>query len=259
MDKKFFTLSLALIVSFGTLISCNSQKTRQNPVPDMHTSQTSIDYDGIYRGTLPCADCGGIKTTIYLNKDHSYKLVEEYLSNTPQKFESTGKFTWSKDGQVITLNSNGGTRKYFVGENTLTMLDKEGNKITSALAPNYILTKNNYGLLNKKWKLVELMGKPFVADKENRKEAFIQFNDADNRYSASAGCNSISGNFETLGFNKLSLQAGMSTMMACPDMTAEDQLKEVLNTADTFQIHGDELLLIKGRMSPLARFKVAIN
>lgn len=257
MKKQLLILSSGILFSFLLLMSCSTQKSAK-PIESTDNSQTSLDWDGIYRGTLPCADCSGIKTTVYLMRDQTFKMVSEYLGKDGQPFETKGKFSWNSAGNTVTLNSGNGKDIFFVGENTLTKLDASGNKITSALAPKYILTKGNYSILNKKWRLIELMGKPVVAS-STTKEAFIQFLDSENRYSASAGCNTLNGSFSTEGFNRIIFGQGMSTMMACPDMTMETELARVLKTADSFQVNGDELVLIKGRMAPLAKFKIPMN
>lgn len=233
--------------------SCSSQQK----VSGEHNAQNSLDYDGIYRGIIPCADCPGIKTTVYISRDGIFKSTYEYIDRN-SSYEKTGKYSWNKEGNTITLQpSSGASTKYFVGENQLIQLDKDGNKITGELANHFILTKENYALLNKKWKLQELMGEKIDLSQALKKDAFIEFNDKDNRYSASAGCNTLSGAFEIKPLNKLVLKQGISTMMSCPDMTLEQKLAKVLQMADSFQIQDGTLILTKGRMAPLAKFVFA--
>lgn len=107
-----------------------------------------------------------------------------------------------------------------------------------------------------KWKLIELMGQP-VADSVNGKEPFIMFKNEDSSYAANGGCNGLGGKFElneqTL---RITFKQGMSTMMACPDMTVENGLKQVFTDADNYTLSGDSILsLNKARMAPLARFR----
>lgn len=109
-------------------------------------------------------------------------------------------------------------------------------------------------LTDRRWKLVELAGKP-VADKVNGKEPFVLFQKNDNRYSATGGCNGLGGTFALLANGKIQFTQGMSTMMACDQMEIENGLKEVFSTADNYTISGDNLSLNKARMAPLARFK----
>lgn len=244
----------ALLALFSTQ-SCTTNKFVDND----HNAQNSLDYDGIYRGTLPCADCEGIKTTIYLNRNNTFKRVSQYIGRDV-KDEKTGVYQWNTAGNTVVLKSaNNQDEYYFVGENTLTMLDTAGKKIDSPLSKYFVLTKDNYALLNKKWRLVELMGQKVDISALPKKEAYIQFSDSDDRYSASVGCNTLVGQFKVLPMNKIELKNGISTMMACPDMTLEGSLGKVLESADGFQINGDQLILIKGRMAPLAVFRIPMN
>lgn len=261
MKNKISTFASAIgVMLFAfTLFSCDAQNNTIKNADMTHSAQTSLDYDGVYRGTIPCADCEGIKATVYLMRDQTFKTVYDYLGKEAQPFETTGKFTWNKEGNTVTLISGNTKTSYFVGENTLTQLDQSGNKITGNLASKYILTKDNYKILHRKWKLVELMGQPVTNSQTMDKDAFIQFIDKDNRYTAYAGCNTMSGSFATESYNRLKLGMGISTMMACQDMTIENGLSKVLSTADSFQIDGNDLVLIKGRMAPLARFVAPVN
>lgn len=259
MKKLISKLGLGVALSAVLLTSCSTVKVSDSAKPDMHTSQNALSWDGIYRGYLPCASCEGIKTTIYLMRDNTYKLVSEYQGEKSGSFESKGKFSWDKTGTIISLNDGDQKNQYKVGENTLTMLDQKGNAITGDLARNYILTKGNYSILNKKWRLTELMGKKITSNETMGKEAFLMLDDKENRYSASVGCNTISAGFELGSFNRLQLKDGISTMMACQNNDLEIQFKDVLKRADSFQVVGDELQLFKGRMAPLAKFKIPMH
>ena len=261
-----FILSLYSAFFALTIFSCEAQKITPSeavipsePTNSRHVSQNSVDYDGIYRGTLPCSDCAGIKTTIYVMRDYTFKAENTHLGKNPKSFTTTGKYIWNKDGTVMILRTANAETRYSVEENTLTQLDASGKKITGNFASKYILTKDNYAILHRKWRLMEIMGKPVTDEQTMNKGAFLQFLDSENRFSATAGCNTISGSFTTESFNRLKLGTGISTMMACGDMTLENDLKKVLGTADAFQLNGNDLILTKGKMAPLARFIAPVN
>ena len=149
MNSKNTFLGLGF---FLFLISCNSKSQTQNQthaatkdtqseVVDHHNSQNSLDWEGTYTGTLPCADCEGILTTLQLNNDNTFKKSTDYLGEQDGKFETTGTFTWSSDGNKIILVSQDGKEMYQVREGNLLMLDQEGQEVTGSLASHYILTK----------------------------------------------------------------------------------------------------------------------
>lgn len=105
---------------------------------EAHNSQNSLDYEGVYTGTTPCADCEGIETVLTLNHNSTYTLTLKYLGKG-NTFTSHGSFHWSKDGSSITLDKD--KSLYKVGERKLIQLDTEGKEITGKLASKYILTK----------------------------------------------------------------------------------------------------------------------
>jgi len=152
MKMKYFILPLAAFVL--TVSSCESKKeeavsqsastdtiVKSDSIPSGDTSKVSVDWEGTYEGVLPCADCEGIKTTILLNEDETYKFSSEYLGKN-YKSDESGKFTWSADGNDITIKfKDGESTSYVVGENQLVQLDQEGKQITGVLADKYVLKK----------------------------------------------------------------------------------------------------------------------
>lgn len=108
-----------------------------------HNAFNSLDWQGTYKGTLPCADCTGIDYTLTLNEDETYTLTQVYQGKEDGgQFSSNGKFHWDTKGSLITLEDGSETpNQYFVGENMLMKLDINGEKITGDMAALYNLQK----------------------------------------------------------------------------------------------------------------------
>lgn len=144
-------INILLIIFFSAiLVSCGNANKSSEPqnqeedvaVVDMHTSQNSLDWTGKYKGTLPCADCEGIETTVELNQDLTFKITQKYLGKSDDDvFTETGSFKWNEEGSNVELETSGRLTRYKVGENQLIMLDADGNIITGDLAEYYILRK----------------------------------------------------------------------------------------------------------------------
>ncbi|MDR7129827.1 putative lipoprotein NlpE involved in copper resistance [Algoriphagus sp. 4150] len=151
MNKTILLLSLIASLAFVTSCSSSEEKadnqeeiTAEEGQPyTSDNSATSLDWNGTYKGTVPCASCEGIETTLILNSDLTYKIVTNYLGrNDALEEENTGSFTWDETGSIITLEKVAqGPTQYKVGENRIWQLDMEGNIITGDLADHYILTK----------------------------------------------------------------------------------------------------------------------
>lgn len=146
--KKIIILSAAALVALSSCSNRNQQKrtakesVRTEQSATTHNSRNSLDYDGTYKGTIPCADCSGIEVEITLKKDGSYAKTMTYLGKeTNSVFRSEGTYTWDETGSKITLNGEKDSDIYKVGENKLTMLDGNGDPVTGDLADLYILKK----------------------------------------------------------------------------------------------------------------------
>lgn len=151
MNKFGFLIALSAIV----FASCSNKSTKQedgtlqdstsveNAIIDSHNSQTSLDWAGVYEGTMPCADCEGIRTVIELKEDNTFNARFTYLgkSTNENEFSEKGTFTWDTTGSNVILKSETDTAQYKVGENRLTLLDAEGKVIMGELADFYVLKK----------------------------------------------------------------------------------------------------------------------
>ena len=254
--KLLKTAAGVMIVAFA-IAACQTKKTASNGNTDpAHNSRNSVDWAGTYQGTLPCADCPGIRYTITLNEDDTYVLKTRYLERGDSVFTESGSFAWDENGGEITLADRG--EKFQVGENRLFHLDMEGNRITGTLAEHYVLTKMTDQITDRYWKLIEVSGQP-VTDGSTQKEPYIQLNSEDSRLQATGGCNGLGGTYELKEPNRISFSQLMGTMMACENMEVENGLKRALESADSYYVRGDTLQLIRARMAPLAIFVAKEN
>ena len=144
MKKLFLLAGLCFF-----LFACNNsvKKVKNNgadtiltEVPDRHYAEISLDYEGIYKGVLPAADCPGIETTLTLNPDKSFTLHSVYMEKNTS-FVATGTYTVEKD--LLTLKETSKEWSYYkVEENRLRKLDKDKKEITGELANHYVLKKS---------------------------------------------------------------------------------------------------------------------
>lgn len=113
--KKIFIL----VCSCTLLAACgNSSKTNKGTdtdsttieVVDMHNAETSLDYEGTYKGVFPAADCPGIETTLILNPDKTYTLHSVYIDRD-SSFDDKGTYTLK--GNLLTLKEENGEISYY--------------------------------------------------------------------------------------------------------------------------------------------------
>jgi len=134
---------LPLFVTFCNSDRESTSETVKESAPDpIHNSMNSLDWAGIYKGTLPCASCSSIKMEIVLKRDGTYQQTNVYQNDEESDAViSSGTFSWNESGSTITLNNAKKPNQFFVGENYLTKLDIDGNRVTGELADRYILEK----------------------------------------------------------------------------------------------------------------------
>ena len=248
--RNSVSLSILLILSIFS-ISCASQKKQaKTPATVGDNSMTSLDWNGIYRGILPCADCPGIKIQLLLNSDMTYKVKTSYLERGTE-YESEGSFSWNETGNIIALDSNF-NQKYLVGENLLIQLDGEGNRITGDLAPRYILEKEHIELTGKNWKLIMLNEKPV---KSEAKQPFMILTNEESKVNGNTGCNNFFGTYKLTAANEIRFsQLGM-TKMACIGDNPEREYIEALDKTTYYSLTINELILKDDSGNNLAKFE----
>ena len=131
------------------ITGCDSPKNHHSRIESGETKTEkqleNLNFYGTYEGTLPAADCEGIKTTLTLNKDKTYILRSEYIGEGEKSatFESKGHYNLI-NGNLIELSLTSSNEKsyYKILDGSKVMLsDKEGTVNQGVLAEYYILKK----------------------------------------------------------------------------------------------------------------------
>ncbi|WON75964.1 envelope stress response activation lipoprotein NlpE [Serratia sp. UGAL515B_01] len=124
-------IALLLVAGGLSLLGCNNQyQPKELSLQPMQQS---------YQGVLPCADCSGLDTSLFLDEDGTFVLQEIYRDTKEgdKTFASYGK--WARTADKLVLTNADGEKRYFrpVGKD-LQMLDQNGLPIESKL--NYVLS-----------------------------------------------------------------------------------------------------------------------
>jgi uncharacterized lipoprotein NlpE involved in copper resistance len=137
-------LRLFACIAVVVLSACTTTAPQQPAMPAVapHSSRDSLDWAGTYEGTMPCADCPGIRTTLELRMDGTFLLSRRYLerSEAPRMTQG-GRFTWDPNGRDVILTVPGGPLRFWVGEGWVRQLDRDGQAITGPNAEAYVLRK----------------------------------------------------------------------------------------------------------------------
>ena len=151
MKTKLIVLAIS---SLAILASCTGKETTPNAADNDSANvvdTTASDKDnvdlasvaGTYEGTLPAADCPGIKTVLTINADSTYLLKQDYIDKKDGHDEASGIFK-VLDGKVLMLvrSSTGEQTFYKVkNANSIIMTDSMGVEPEGETAKLYVLKK----------------------------------------------------------------------------------------------------------------------
>ncbi len=109
--------------------------------------------------------------------------------------------------------------------------------------------------LDGRWNITEMARRPVTAA-----EAYLEFNGAEHRFSAGAGCNTLTGSFHAAK-GRLKIDDAASTLMACDEeiMKQEETVSRAFSNSKSYRIKGDTLLLIDRRGRVLLKAERAQN
>ena len=93
----------------------------------------------------------------------------------------------------------------------------------------------------RRWVLTEMKGVP-VQLSGGRRDAYINFDAGEKRFTGNGGCNQISGGY-SLDKKEIHFGEVISTKMSCEDIQFENAFLSALNSIDHYEQRGNDLLL----------------
>lgn len=142
---------IMLIVGTALLMAACGDKKAQTTTPTADSTQVSAtdsaqsdtSYCGTYRGTLPAADCDGIKTVLTISSDSTYNLSSDYIGKKDGKFETSGVYHLKQGGLIELVTPSSGELTYYKikDSHSVIMTDSLGNEPEGETAKLYVLTK----------------------------------------------------------------------------------------------------------------------
>ncbi len=114
----------------------NGQRTNMPEQTPMNLGEM-LENAAEFEGTLPCADCPGIITTLTLYPDQTYQLQTVYIDRD-SSFTSKGSWKYNTNPPRYELIDDG-QQYQILNNDTLEALDQDGNPIESSL--NYKLKR----------------------------------------------------------------------------------------------------------------------
>lgn len=147
MNKKMMFLAVAAV---ALMASCSGKKTAPNVseadsvnMADT-TAAATVDLAavaGTYEGTLPAADCPGIKTVLTINADSTYELKQDYIDRPDGHDEASGVFQVLDGGVLMLVRPSSGDHTFYKVKDatSIVMTDSLGNEPEGEMAKLYVL------------------------------------------------------------------------------------------------------------------------
>lgn len=140
MKKLILAMGLALTV---LSTACGGGNTAPAP-RETAAPTTDTAYCGTYQGTLPAADCPGIKTVLTIAADSTYTLSSQYIDRQAQPVVTSGVYHLKQGGKLIELvTPSSGEKTYYKIKDakSIVMTDSAGVEPQGPTAKFYVLKR----------------------------------------------------------------------------------------------------------------------
>lgn len=143
----------AMAAAVALTTSCNGKKTvstdadhDSTSVADTTVAGENVDLTtvaGTYEGTLPAADCPGIKTVLTINADSTYELKQDYIERKDGHDEASGVLQVLNGNVLMLVRPSSGEHTFYKVKDSksIVMTDSLGNETEGEMAKLYVLTK----------------------------------------------------------------------------------------------------------------------
>ena len=142
--KKTILVAGLVLALLSTACGGNNQASPRAEASTTAASAPDTAYCGTYRGTLPAADCPGIKTVLTIAADSTYTLSSQYIDKQASPAVTSGVYHLKSGTKLIELvtPSSGETTYYKIKDTrSIVMTDSAGTEPQGPTAKFYVLTR----------------------------------------------------------------------------------------------------------------------
>lgn len=140
--KKLIS-AMALVVALLSTACSGGGNTAPAP-RETAANPTDTAYCGTYQGTLPAADCPGIKMVLTIAADSTYTLSSQYIDRQAQPVVTSGVYHLKQGGKLIELvTPSSGEKTYYKIKDakSIVMTDSAGIEPQGPTAKFYVLKR----------------------------------------------------------------------------------------------------------------------
>ena len=246
----------------ASLMSCgepagDAEESRATPAPPSSEILAAVRAPAGFRGTLPCADCPGIRTTLELAADGSATLTRLYLeAEAGRDTTMIDEARWTDgDAGHLVVAPEGQDELYFgFDRDGLLALDREGQPYDSSLPRRLERLPRGEAaeLTGTAWAVIDPAG---ADEAPGALTAALRFG-TQGRLAGADGCDELTGAWSVRA-GTLSITAAATSMRTCTDEVVRraEQIDRALEAATTYRIEASQLVLLDANGAEVARFR----
>jgi len=254
-----FLIGLLLLLILGALGSCQSDKGGKDTsnTDDSNTYEKPTHWEGIYRGTIPCSDCEGIKVEARLYENNTYQLFYLLYGKDDGVQSKGGTTRWLENGTLVLdgVDQSRGLHQLRIKGSIAKVLDPAGKEYTDENATAYILQKEAHEIMDKKWELFYMENSTVKWTSEDPQITNIILPQGSNKLVGMGGCNRLMGSFEITSEVDIQFTQLATTKKMCPDIKNENKFLELLGKVKIYTFKDEILTLYQNPKTPLLKFR----
>lgn len=194
---------------------------------------------GVYRGILPCKDCGSVQYKLTLFEDNSYEMLELSQADLKEVKRYKGKFNYEAENNRILIKQADLKLHFDVRPNQLFLLNEDGQAMQLEVSESPYLNKGDLKLGSAIWQLISLEGE--LISESLPEFAWLRFR-PDGSMSYTGGCNQCRASYAIKIPQEIYIKGGACTKKMCSFKHYDEQMSRLLNQSTQFQIEGNELI-----------------
>jgi copper homeostasis protein (lipoprotein) len=236
-----------------TLILSCAKSQQDNKEVDMHNSRNSLDWTGIYSGTLFYTDSLTVQIKLQLSDEENYKIEYFFPAKESGIIIDSGKFNWDSTG--ISFHINDLKFSFKVIENELEFISGTATSFASYEMKLIQRLKKMGPIFSKKWYLLKIANTDAPTESVTPNKPYFILESFPSSVSGYNGCNRFFGSYKISDMEMIFSSLG-STRMACVDFHNENEINDLFNNVQYYGFENDKLLFLDESGTKLAEWRL---
>jgi len=232
-----------------------SMNTSPEGIPLPMPTQLDSNQFGVYRGVLPCEDCGSKQVRLELFVDDTYELIEVHRDNPDKVCKHMGSLKYDEFECQIRLPMEGKDPRFEFLDDQLILLDSKGNRTVTEVSQTPFLFKIAPSLQLALWRITKVEGDSLGSDRSN--QSIVEFK-ADGQVTYSGGCNQCMAKYKSVAEGEIYIKVGACTKMLCPGEDWDLKVSNAFRKSTNYSLNNGILIFKNSKGEALIQLESLI-